>query len=90
MLDQGVDFLLEASLTKHAYTNLLLHTGNECWCGDSASEDSVTAASECSSPCTGDPTQICGGPWRLNVFRESASNVVIVSHFLPSNPSGGR
>merc|ERR1712168_1389457 len=42
--------------------------GNECWCGDSAAEERVTADSECSSPCTGDPNQICGGPWRLNVF----------------------
>ena len=47
-------------------------SGKECWCGDSAPEDRVTADSECNNPCPGDPSQICGGFWRINVFREWA------------------
>ena len=41
----------------------------ECWCGSSIQGGGAPAASsDCNMPCTGDNTQTCGGPNRLNVY----------------------
>ena len=41
----------------------------ECWCGTSIQSGGAPApASDCNMPCTGDNTQPCGGPNRLNVY----------------------
>ncbi|KAK3324873.1 WSC domain-containing protein [Apodospora peruviana] len=39
--------------------------GRECYCGDSLSTSSESAT-ECSSPCEGDKTQLCGGVGKIN------------------------
>ncbi|KAF8862211.1 glyoxal oxidase-like protein [Acephala macrosclerotiorum] len=41
----------------------------ECYCGTSiASTGTMAATSDCSMTCTGNSTEICGGPSRLSVF----------------------
>jgi len=41
----------------------------ECWCGTSIQGGGAPAsASDCNMPCSGDNTQSCGGPNRLNVY----------------------
>ena len=48
-----------------------LQNGTSCFCGnDGWSANSAEApAGECNVPCTGDPSTICGGPWRNSVYR---------------------
>ncbi|KAI0692179.1 hypothetical protein C8T65DRAFT_552249, partial [Cerioporus squamosus] len=41
---------------------------NECHCGTALSGTPATApVSDCSSPCSGDPTLSCGGSFRIQV-----------------------
>lgn len=45
----------------------------ECFCGsDLAPAAAQVAATDCSMPCSGDATQPCGGPSRLNLFHNTA------------------
>ena len=43
--------------------------GQECWCGDKLTPNSLagrkTNATECNMPCTGDKSQNCGGFYRV-------------------------
>ncbi|KAF2873914.1 hypothetical protein BDV95DRAFT_593207 [Massariosphaeria phaeospora] len=46
--------------------------GSECYCSDSIRDSPEVEEkddSECTMPCTGDPTQACGGPSRITVFK---------------------
>jgi len=58
-------WLLWLLLNKH----LLLwcvQNGSECFCGNSY--DRLGTANNCNRPCSGNSTQICGGPWALSVY----------------------
>lgn len=45
----------------------------ECYCGRALDPRSVAAPeSECSFPCGGNPSEKCGGDWRINVYEFSA------------------
>ncbi|KAI8616934.1 aspartic peptidase domain-containing protein [Chytriomyces sp. MP71] len=44
-----------------------VENGNECWCGNSLPVATLPS-STCSTPCSGDTGQTCGGPWALNIF----------------------
>lgn len=47
----------------------------ECFCGhtyDLHNNGNPRPESECSTACRGDPTQICGGSWRLSVYSAQA------------------
>ncbi|EPS39555.1 hypothetical protein H072_6644 [Dactylellina haptotyla CBS 200.50] len=50
--------------------------GRECWCGDSLLSGESAVNAECSSPCTGAPGEICGGPARLAVYKKTSNNPV--------------
>jgi hypothetical protein len=52
--------------------------GNECWCGNNEDYGRLGTSSMCISTCTGDSTEICGGPWALNIYKV-ASNLLPVS-----------
>ncbi|KAH6671970.1 WSC domain-containing protein [Halenospora varia] len=42
----------------------------ECWCGSSLGAGSSPAPStDCSNVCSGNPSEICGGPRRLSLYR---------------------
>lgn len=41
----------------------------ECYCGTALSNDATLGSQNCNMPCSGDSTQICGGPSALSVYR---------------------
>ncbi|TID00360.1 putative fungistatic metabolite [Colletotrichum higginsianum] len=55
--------------------------GRECWCGDEFGTGSVLAANQedCSFPCGGDSTQLCGAGNRLSVYVYSPEGAVVDS-----------
>jgi hypothetical protein len=55
---------------------------DECHCGDSFSNPtSIAPETDCSMSCSGDDTEACGGPNRLNIFKSSNP------HSIASNPT---
>ena len=50
-----------------------LQNGDECRCGNKATQLMPTYPSSCNKRCTGDNTQICGGNWRLTVHKNEFS-----------------
>ena len=50
-----------------------LQNGDECHCGNKATQFMPTYPSSCNERCTGDSTQICGGNWRLTVHKNQFS-----------------
>ncbi|RPA85829.1 hypothetical protein BJ508DRAFT_411799 [Ascobolus immersus RN42] len=42
--------------------------GAECYCGNTIANGHTKATSGCDMPCAGNPEQLCGGPFRLNVW----------------------
>ncbi|KAF2731461.1 WSC-domain-containing protein [Polyplosphaeria fusca] len=56
-----------------AYAFFGLEYGQECYCGPYLSPSSSPAqkTSDCSMPCVGDKSTVCGGPARLSVYRSS-------------------
>ncbi|KAJ7680104.1 carbohydrate-binding WSC, partial [Mycena rosella] len=61
----------------NGYTMAGVEFGQECWCGSSynpvagAVQSAADAGKNCSSPCTGDSTQTCGGSSRIQVYQSS-------------------
>ena len=45
-----------------------VESGDECYCGNDAPTEDPLSDGECSTPCHGDASQICGGGWKLNVY----------------------
>merc|ERR1712050_101326 len=46
-----------------------VENGDECWCGnDYPAEEFQAPMAECSTVCSGDDSQLCGGRWRINIF----------------------
>lgn len=64
------------------YTYAAVSDGSQCMCGNSYNPALATPAvlSECSTPCRGDNSQICGGQSRATVF----TSVVVTPPVLPA------
>ena len=46
----------------------------ECYCGDNIiNGGAITTASDCSFPCTGDATEVCGAGNRLSMYSSGAT-----------------
>ena len=48
-----------------------LQYASQCFCGDSDDDYAMYGAaseSDCSTPCSGNSAEVCGGGWRLSVF----------------------
>ena len=43
--------------------------GTSCHCGNVIRPKIAAPKSECNQICNGDSSQICGGHWRINVFK---------------------
>ena len=42
----------------------------ECFCGNTAPPTSkLLSKSECKLPCSGDKSKICGGVWKMNIYK---------------------
>ncbi|KAK4224485.1 WSC domain-containing protein [Podospora fimiseda] len=47
-----------------------LEYSEECWCGDEIDETSVDLGDEvCDFPCSGAPTEVCGGSNKLSIYQ---------------------
>jgi hypothetical protein len=46
-----------------------MQAGADCHCGASFGRYGHAAPAECSTPCYGNHSQMCGGPWRNSVYR---------------------
>lgn len=51
------------------FTYAGVELGNECWCGNGIRNEKPDDEAECNMPCSGNPTEICGGTARINVFQ---------------------
>ncbi|CAM9630041.1 unnamed protein product, partial [Choristocarpus tenellus] len=40
-----------------------------CFCGTNTNDVSTGVSSSCDYPCKGDPSQICGGYFAINVYQ---------------------
>ncbi|PVI04908.1 heme peroxidase [Periconia macrospinosa] len=50
--------------------------GSQCWCGNSLdSSSTIQPLSECTQPCSGDPSKLCGGALRLSLYGPSPPRV---------------
>lgn len=45
-----------------------LEAGNECFCGDSLPSNKKASDASCTTPCTGNGKEVCGGGWLLSVY----------------------
>ncbi|KAJ3393304.1 hypothetical protein HDU92_007865 [Lobulomyces angularis] len=64
-----------------------LEYGRECYCG-SAVANSASETTKCTKPCSGNASQMCGGPSKLNLY--SLSGIIpappnVIKDNLPSN-----
>ncbi|KAK3995264.1 WSC domain-containing protein [Cladorrhinum sp. PSN332] len=60
---------------------------NECYCGNGLTPGSVPAPeTDCSFPCAGNANEMCGGDWRINVYKFSTDASPPTST-APSTPS---
>lgn len=51
------------------YAYMGVEFSSQCMCGNTLPvNNSKLADQECNTTCSGDPTQSCGGVWRLNLF----------------------
>jgi hypothetical protein len=49
--------------------------GTECYCGHSIANSSLPALeADCSMACAGDSKSVCGGPSRINVFKDDIND----------------
>ena len=54
----------------------------ECYCGNTLSSQSINAtSSECSMPCSGDSSEMCGGPARLSYYQNTKYTPPSVSSY---------
>ena len=68
--------------TKEGYSLAGVQFGNECFCGEKSSKDlKIKRVDEerCNKPCTGEPTEICGGYLTMNIYHTGS---------LPSKVAG--
>ncbi|KAK4119638.1 WSC-domain-containing protein [Parathielavia appendiculata] len=61
-----------------------LEYGGECYCGNSLAQGSFPAFStDCTMPCAGDATTVCGGPNRLSLYGVSAEAPTFTPYPVP-------
>lgn len=65
------------ALECEGYTFFGTQYGIECWCGGTDTDHVQHGESEtCNMECSGDPSQICGGEWSMNVYKYGAATAV--------------
>ncbi|MCJ1242521.1 hypothetical protein MMC14_010529, partial [Varicellaria rhodocarpa] len=56
------------SSSRNNYGLAGLEYGQECWCANALQSYSVLGQTDCSMACTGNSSELCGGPSRLSVY----------------------
>ncbi|MCJ1427052.1 hypothetical protein MMC29_004955 [Sticta canariensis] len=59
-----------------AYTYMGIEYASECYCGNTLSAGSILAASGCSMTCSGNSSEYCGGPNRLNFYTANSARSI--------------
>ncbi|KAF3905657.1 hypothetical protein ABW21_db0206699 [Orbilia brochopaga] len=74
-LDPSSNMTVEQCIDKCAPINnyVGLEDGRECWCGSSILTGTAASETDCQSPCSGAPTEYCGGPSRLLLYKKDTS-----------------
>src|SRR5271170_7390592 len=61
----------------------------QCYCGNSlASTGTAAAATDCNMACTGNSSEACGGPNRLNIFYSASRAAAAAGPFTNPGPPG--
>ncbi|KAK4161708.1 carbohydrate-binding WSC, partial [Cladorrhinum sp. PSN259] len=61
--------------------------GNECYCGSTAPSNTIKAPEgDCSIPCEGDSSQICGNAWRVGVYQTGSEWKALGCHWDAVSP----
>ena len=63
-----------AAITNPCHVSWYLQSGDECYCGDKEVRV-YDWSNECDEVCSGESTEICGGDWRMSVFRKCMKKV---------------
>ncbi|TLD24869.1 hypothetical protein PspLS_05623 [Pyricularia sp. CBS 133598] len=63
--------------------------GTECYCGNYVYNSYLIDDSRCSSPCSGDSTTSCGGPWALAIYSPDGRVEVKQPAFTLTEPPPG-
>ncbi|TLS25624.1 hypothetical protein PpBr36_07549 [Pyricularia pennisetigena] len=63
--------------------------GTECYCGNYIYNSYLIDDSRCSSPCSGDSTASCGGPWALAIYSPDGRVEVKQPAFTLTEPPPG-
>ncbi|KAI6382687.1 hypothetical protein MCOR25_000498 [Pyricularia grisea] len=63
--------------------------GTECYCGNYVYNSYLIDDSRCSSPCSGDSTASCGGPWALAIYSPDGRVEVKQPAFTLTEPAPG-
>lgn len=60
--------------------------GSECWCGRTSPSRNVSlSSSSCSSNCSGDARQSCGGPLRISIVKDKSWKPAVVARKTHTN-----
>ncbi|KAJ7721547.1 glycoside hydrolase superfamily [Mycena maculata] len=62
--------LCQSTCASQGFTIAGVEYGSQCYCGNSLVGGTPTSAStsDCNTPCAGDPSSLCGGSWRIQVY----------------------
>jgi len=70
--EMTIDMCKEHCFVKNKYKYAGVQATQHCLCGNDAPDASlIRDPKECNHRCSGDKTQICGGPWRMNIYQEN-------------------
>ena len=47
---------------------------NECFCGNAINPKILGPKTDCNYACSGDSSQICGGFWRMNIYKNPGTD----------------
>ncbi|KAH8787775.1 hypothetical protein BGZ57DRAFT_967889 [Hyaloscypha finlandica] len=74
--------------SQNSYTIFGVEAIANCYCGNTLANKLASASSDdYSVTCTGNPKEICGATWRINIY--SSTKTVAYSTASPSGTSGG-
>ena len=79
-----IELCLETCRSK-GYTYAGVQSNSQCFCGNSYGKHGIDTISSCSTACTGNNLQVCGGSWRNMVYAVGKS---LLSCLLKIFPSG--
>jgi hypothetical protein len=65
---------------RRAYKFAGVLQGNQCWCSNYVAGEWAKNQTDCSAPCAGDKSTVCGGTGVFNVFEALANKITVVTN----------